>query len=66
MPSQKPLFSPGEGLVGPDVDATIRNFGLSARAACAPTDAEIIRIMLGEQTSTLWTDFAGYTRMERG
>lgn len=40
-------FSDGEGLVGPDVDATIRNVGIVGSQGMRPTDAHIIRVMLG-------------------
>ncbi|MDH7483785.1 MAG: L-serine ammonia-lyase, iron-sulfur-dependent, subunit alpha, partial [Spirochaetales bacterium] len=40
-------FSDGEGLVGPDVDATIRNVGIIGSQGMRSTDAQIIQIMLG-------------------
>jgi L-cysteine desulfidase len=43
-------FSPGEGLVGPDPDTTIRNIGLVGSRGMRPTDTEIINIMLGEHS----------------
>jgi len=58
-------FSPGEGLVGPDVDATIRNIGLVGSRGMRPTDAEIIRIMLGEQPRHDAQDICQDTRMEK-
>ena len=39
-------FSPGEGLVGDDVEATIRNFGQIGSRGMRSTDVEIIKIML--------------------
>ena len=41
-------FSPGEGLVGSDVDQTIRNIGIVGSEGMRPTDKQIIRIMLGK------------------
>ncbi|MCX7774582.1 MAG: L-serine ammonia-lyase, iron-sulfur-dependent, subunit alpha [Rectinemataceae bacterium] len=40
-------FSDGEGLVGPDVDATIRNVGIIGSQGMRSTDARIIQVMLG-------------------
>jgi len=39
-------FSPGEGLVGDNVERTIRNFGQVGSTGMRPTDVEIIKIML--------------------
>ncbi|MCE1197078.1 L-serine ammonia-lyase, iron-sulfur-dependent, subunit alpha, partial [bacterium] len=39
-------FVAGEGLVGDDVEATIRNIGEVGSKGMRPTDIEIIRIML--------------------
>ncbi len=40
-------FSDGEGLVGNNVDATIRNIGIVGSQGMRSTDAQIIRVMLG-------------------
>ena len=39
-------FSPGEGLVGADVEKTIRNIGHVGKCGMRPTDIEIIKVML--------------------
>ena len=41
-------FSSGEGLVGADVERTIRNVGHIGSVGMRPTDIEIIRIMLAD------------------
>lgn len=41
-------FSPGEGLVGSDVDQTIRNIGIVGSEGMRSTDKQIIKIMLGK------------------
>lgn len=41
-------FSPGEGLVGGDVERTIRNIGHVGSAGMRATDLDIIGIMLGQ------------------
>jgi len=41
-------FGSGEGLVGGDVEETIRNFGLVGGEGMKETDLEIIKLMLGE------------------
>lgn len=42
-------FRSGEGLVGADVEDTIKNFGLVGGEGMRPTDLEIIRLMLGRK-----------------
>jgi len=46
MSMQGKSFSPGEGLVGDNVETTIRNFGHIGSAGMRPTDVEIIKVML--------------------
>jgi L-cysteine desulfidase len=44
------VFNSGEGLVGEDVETTIRNFGIVGGLGMKPTDVEIIRVMLGDSS----------------
>lgn len=48
MSLQGKSFSSGEGLVGDDVEKTIRNIGSVGKTGMRSTDIEIIRIMLDE------------------
>ncbi len=48
MSLQGKSFSSGEGLVGEDVEKTIRNIGSVGKTGMRSTDIEIIRIMLDE------------------
>ena len=40
-------FNDGEGLVGKDAEQTIRNIGRVGRVGMAPTDIEVLKIMIG-------------------
>lgn len=42
------VFQPGEGLVEPDIDKTIRNFWRMGKDGMKSTDVEILSIMIGE------------------
>ncbi len=48
MSMKNRCFSPGEGLVGSDVEKTIRNIGLVGSVGMHSTDIQIIKIMLEE------------------
>ena len=48
MAEQKNVFLPGDGIVGDDVEATIRNVGRMAKEGMKSTDLEILLIMTGK------------------
>ena len=49
MAKQGHAFQGGEGLVGQDIEETIRNIGRMGRVGMKSTDVEILNIMVGSE-----------------